>query len=256
MSPTPLRKKELLAIHTRSASLILLAWTLALSLAGGIAAGQALTVLPVHVHIPPGQKAATLSVTNAGTAETSIQIRAYAWSQPNGDDQLTSTDAVVVSPPIATIAPGATQIIRLVLRRTPDAREDTYRILLDQIPPPAEQGTVHVVLRISIPIFAQPKTRAISHVKFHIESSAQQMFLMASNDGVVHEALSNLELRTTDGEKLETGFSGSQYVLAGAARRWLIKPTNSPQSSGDSMRVTAKALNGVIQQQVRGVDSQ
>ncbi len=243
-------------MRIRLTSLALLTWMLVFVLANGIAAGQALTVLPVHVQIAQGQKAATLSVTNAGSAETSIQIRAYAWAQPNGDDQLTSTDAVVVSPPIATIAPGATQIVRLVLRRTPESREDTYRILLDQIPPPAELGIVHVVLRISIPIFAQPKTRAISHLKFHIESSAQQKFLLAANDGVVHEALSNLELRTTNGEKLETGFSGSQYVLAGSARRWLIKPTNSPLPSGDSMRVTAKALNGVIQQQVRGVDSQ
>lgn len=214
-----------------------------------------MTVLPVHVQIPPGQKAATLSVTNAGAAETSIQIRAYAWAQPNGDDQLTATDDVVVSPPIATIAPGGTQIIRLVLRRTPEAREDTYRILLDQIPPPAEQGIVHVVLRISIPIFAQPKTRAVSHVKFHIESSAQQMFLLAANDGVVHEALSNLEVNTAAGGKIETGFSGSQYVLAGATRRWQIKPTDSFQPVRDNMRVTAKALNGVIQQQVRGADN-
>ena len=256
MSSTSPRKKKAFAIRIRSVSLTVLAWTLVLGLAGGIAVGQALTVLPVHVQIPPGQKAATLSVTNAGTAETSIQIRAYAWAQPNGDDQLTATDAVVVSPPIATIAPGATQIIRMVLRRTPEAREDTYRILLDQIPPPAEQGIVHVVLRISIPIFAQPKTRAISHVKFHIEGSAQQMFLMAANDGVVHEALSNLELRTADGQKLDTGFNGAQYILAGAARRWLIKPTNASQPARDSMRVTAKALNGLIQQQVRGVDSQ
>ncbi len=120
MLPTPACKKKSVAPRIRSTSLALLAWMLAFILGTGIAAGQALTVLPVHVQIPQGQKAATLSVTNAGSAETSIQIRAYAWSQPNGDDQLTSTDAVVVSPPIATIAPGATQIIRLVLRRTPE----------------------------------------------------------------------------------------------------------------------------------------
>ncbi len=229
-------------------------WALAFGLACGIARGQALTVMPVHVQMSPGQKAATLSVTNAGITATSIQIRAYAWTQPDGNDQLTPTDSIVASPPIATIAPGATQTIRLVLRRASEEREDTYRILLDQIPPPAEQGTIHVVLRISIPIFAQPKTRPISHLEFHLERDAQQLFLVTSNNGVVHEALHGLELKTNDGQKLDTSFSGSQYVLAGAKRRWQIRPKNSPPSAGDGIRLTADSIGGIIQQQVRGVD--
>ena len=139
---------------------------IALSLQGSAASGQALSVMPVHVQLATGQKATTLSVTNAGSIETSIQIRAYAWAQPEGQDELAATDVLVVSPPIATIAPGATQTIRLVLRRSPEARESTYRILLDQIPPLAEQGTVRVVLRLSIPVFAQPKTPSISHLAF------------------------------------------------------------------------------------------
>ncbi len=249
------RNRPSLAIRTCSTAVAFFVWALAFSFGGSIARGQALTVMPVHVQMAPGQKAATLSVTNAGTAETSIQIRAFGWTQPNGNDQLTATDAIVASPPIATIPPGATQIVRLVLRRASDAREDAYRILLDQIPPPAEQGTVHVVLRISIPIFAQPKTRAVSHLNFHLERSAQQEFLTATNDGVTHEVLHGLELGTNDGQTLVTTFSGSQYVLAGATRRWLITARNSSQPAGDNLRVTASSLSGVIQQQVRNADS-
>ena len=241
---------------TRSTTRMLLAWAIVFGSAGGIASGQALTVMPVHIQMPPGQKAATLSVTNAGATETSIQIRAYAWAQPDGNDQLMTTDAIVASPPIATIAPGATQIVRLILRRAPESREDTYRILLDQIPPPAELGIVHVVFRISIPIFAEPKTRAVSHLKFHLERSAQQVFLTASNDGVVHEALHGLELTTNDGQKLDSDFTGSQYVLAGATRRWLIRPKTSLQPASESMQITTNSLSGVIQQQVRGLESQ
>ena len=254
MLTTPPRNQAPLAIRARSVALVLFSWTLALGLRSGIARGQALTVMPVHVQMAPGQKAATLSVTNAGTAETSIQIRAFAWAQPDGNDQLTATDAIVASPPIATIRPGVTQIVRLILRRSPEAREDTYRILLDQIPPPVEQGTVHVVLRISIPIFAQPRTRAVSLLKFRLERSAQQVFLTASNDGVIHEVLRGLELGTNDGKKLDTNFSGSQYVLAGATRRWLIAPKSLSQPAGDALRVTASSLNGVIQQQVHSAD--
>jgi fimbrial chaperone protein len=81
-----------------------------------------LSVLPVNIFFSPGQRASSLTVTNQGTSETAIQIRAYAWNQKDGDDQLTASDAVVLSPPIARMAPGALQVIRLILRQPPRAK--------------------------------------------------------------------------------------------------------------------------------------
>ena len=140
-----------------------------------------------------------MTVTNQGTTETSIQIRAYAWSQKGGDDQLHGLNEVVLSPPLSTLAPGATQVIRLVLRQTPQGREATYRILIDQIPPPAEPGVVHMVLRLSLPIFAMPPTRAVAHVQFHLETEAGKLFLVGVNDGLSHEAIRDVVLTTSDG---------------------------------------------------------
>ena len=127
---------------------------------GFAARAQALSVLPVNVQMMPGEHAATVTVANQGTSETAVQIRAYKWSQQADKDELTASNDVIVSPPIARIAAGDSQVVRLILRHLPTGREETYRIILDQIPPPAEPGVVHVVLRMSIPIFAQPTTRA------------------------------------------------------------------------------------------------
>jgi fimbrial chaperone protein len=143
------------------------------------ARAQSLSVLPVNIFLVAGQSATTLTVTNQGTSETSIQIRAYAWTQKDGEDQLAPSDVVVASPPLATIAAGSRQVVRLILRQPPQSGEATYRILIDQIPPPAEPGIVHIVLRLSIPIFAQPAARAIPHVQFHIERDATQLYLVA-----------------------------------------------------------------------------
>jgi P pilus assembly chaperone PapD len=126
-------------------------------LLAGSARAQSLMVLSVNIQMAPGQKATTLTVINKGDSETAIQVRAYAWNQPDGDDQLTTSDAVLVSPPLTSIAPGVSQVVRLVLRQLPQGREATYRIVLDQIPPPAVPGTVRVVLRMSIPIFANQR---------------------------------------------------------------------------------------------------
>ena len=222
-------------------------------LTGTAARGQALSVLPVNVLLSPGQKATSLTVTNQGNSATSIQIRGYAWSQKDGDDQLTASDAVVVSPPLATIAPGASQVIRLILRQPPQGREATYRILIDQIPPPAEPGVVHMVLRLSIPIFAQPATRAVSHVQFHLEVSAGQLFLLGINDGLRHEAIRDIVLSTSDGRKLKAESNTSPYILAGATRRWPIAAQGSLPLPSETLQLTAHADAGAIEQQVRFV---
>jgi fimbrial chaperone protein len=223
----------------------------ALHLASLSAGAQALSVLPVNIFLQPGQKATTLTVTNQGTSETAIQIRGFAWSQKSGEDELTPTDDVVVSPPIATIAAGGTQVVRLILRQSALAQEGTYRILVDQIPPPAEPGIVHIVLRLSIPVFSQPTTRALSHVQFHVERKDGKMFLVGVNDGNSHDVIRDIELTTSDGVKLKTENSSSPYILAGATRHWPIAlPDSKVFPTVESFQLTAHSTSGAIAQQV------
>jgi fimbrial chaperone protein len=220
----------------------------------GLAAGaQALSVIPVNIVFSPGQRANSLTVTNEGTTETAIQIRAYAWSQKDDEDQLTATGAVALSPPLAKIAPGASQVVRLILRQPPLDREATYRILVDQIPPPAEPGIVHMVLRLSIPIFAQPATRALPHIQFHVERDAGKLFLVGVNDGLRHEAIHEIVLSTGDGRKLKEEPSSSPYILAGSTRRWPIAAQDPLPLPSETLQLTAHADAGVIDQQVRFV---
>jgi fimbrial chaperone protein len=227
-----------------------LAAILVVSMTSLAAGAQALAVLPVNILVQPGQKAATLTVTNQGTSETAIQIRAFAWNQPDGADQLTTSDAVIVSPPLASIAAGATQVVRIILRQSPQTAEATYRILVDQIPPKPEPGIVHVVLRMSIPIFAQPSTRAVPHVRFHVDYDAGQLYLVGINDGLHHEAIRNIVLSTTDGRALKADVSSSPYILAGVTRRWHIAVDGSVPMPSQSLRLTAHADAGAIEQQV------
>jgi fimbrial chaperone protein len=226
------------------------------ALSMGLAArAQSLSVLPVNILMAPGERASTLTVTNQGTSKTAVQIRAFAWNQEGDDDKLTSSDDVVVSPPIASIAPGASQVVRLILRQSPQGREATYRILLDQIPPPAEPGIVHVVLRLSIPIFAQPATRDVAHVQFHIEVKDGQMYLVGSNDGLRHEAIREIELSTSDGRKLKVRSGSSPYILAGATRHWKIDVQGTLPLPDDTLQLTAHSDAGAIEQQVRVVSA-
>ncbi|WP_158615516.1 molecular chaperone [Acidipila sp. EB88] len=220
----------------------------------GLAGAQALAVMPISVALLPGQKATSLTVVNKGQTATSVQIRVYGWSQSDGDDHLVASDIVMASPPIATIAPNASQTIRVVLRRSPEGEEETYRIILDQLPPPPEPGVVHVVLRMSIPIFAEPHGPVPSRLTFHLEKQGENTFLVASNTGDTHETLRDMKLALSDGTSVEVKAHGSPYILAGATRRW-------PLVSGDTLpahpalRVSAQGVSGAIHQQVALADN-
>src|ERR1700733_1666382 len=103
----------------RNATAFPLAAILGLVFSSLAAEAQALSVLPVNIFLQPGQAATTLTVTNQGTSKTAVQIRAYAWNQQDGDDLLTPSEEVVISPPIASIAPGANQVVRIIVPPLP-----------------------------------------------------------------------------------------------------------------------------------------
>jgi fimbrial chaperone protein len=237
------------AVRPEAASRTLAALLLLL-LTAGAATAQSLTVLPVTIQMEPGQMATSLTVINQGDNETAIQIRAFAWSQADGDDQLVSSNEVMTSPPLGTIAPGTSQVVRLVLRQPPQQKEATYRILLDQIPPPAEPGTVRIALRVSIPIFAEPKTRAVSRLQYHVERNAGQAWLVALNDGGRHDTVRDIALTTSDGAVMKTDNKASPYILAGATRRWHIADPARLPAPGGNLRLTARGDAGAIDQPV------
>jgi fimbrial chaperone protein len=224
-------------------------------MSAGAADAQSLTVLPVTIQMTPGQLATTLTVINQADAPTAVQIRVFAWNQHDGADSdqlVATTDTVVASPPLATIAPSAAQIVRLVLRKPPQGQESAYRVLIDQIPPAAVPGTVQMALRLSIPIFAEPAVRAAAHVRFHLERTGRDTFLVASNDGNRHEAIRDIVLTTSSGGKLQVEANSSPYILAGATRRWrIVAPPGQPAATG-SLRLTARSEGGNIDQLMGG----
>lgn len=214
------------------------------------AGAQMLSVLPVNIFLQPGQRTATLTVTNTGSKPTSIQVRSYEWGQKDDQDELTPSNVVIASPPLVTIAPGASQVVRLVLRQATLEREATYRILLDQIPGPTEPGVVQMVLRLSIPIFALPATRVAPKLQFHLECAAGKWFLVGINTGLSHESLREIVVSASGGRKFLVDPRASPYLLAGSTRRWAIDPQGDTLRAGETVKLTARGVAGAIEMEM------
>ena len=200
-----------------------------LALAGmfsSAATATSLEITPVAVHLVPGQKATTIKVMNRGGMAAAIQLRPYAWAQNGDSDVLTSTRDIILSPPIFTIAPGATQTIRLMLRgAASEAGQRSYRLLIDEVPPAnAGKQQVMIAMRVSLPLIvgaAAPKPRPLSwRAK---RGPGTSVILSATNAGNVFDRVQAIAVTMADGSRPKVGTSAANpYVLAGAQRHWLV----------------------------------
>ena len=73
----------------------------------------AVLIWPVNPVIDADKQAAALWLENPGKTPVTLQVRIYAWAQTGGKNVYADQQAVIGTPPIMTIAPGAKQLVRL-----------------------------------------------------------------------------------------------------------------------------------------------
>ncbi|HET7085768.1 MAG TPA: fimbria/pilus periplasmic chaperone [Rhizomicrobium sp.] len=215
----------------------------------GQEANRGLSVVPVSFEMASGQMTAVLNLQNNTEHDVDFQVRAFAWGQPGGVDQLTPTDTLIASPPLGHMSVNAGQVVRLVLRRPAQGGEAAYRILLDQLPPPPQPGVVGLALRLSIPVFAQPKTRVAPRLSWSIQSGGGAHYLVAVNHGDRHDTIRDMVLSAAGGRPIALEANASPYVLPGATRRWRIASKDFAPSR-EGLHLTARADTGPVDQPV------
>ena len=86
---------------------------------------------PVTVEILSNQSASSISLYNQSNESTDLQVRVFEWSQNNGQDQLTPTDEIAVSPPFLKLQPNDSYNLRVVrVNPTPVSGEKPIVLLL------------------------------------------------------------------------------------------------------------------------------
>lgn len=210
---------------------LLTGWLAALLCLGGAADAASLQVAPTALRIDPAQGAAGLTLSNSGRAVIQAQVRVFRWSQHSGRDVLEPADALVASPPMLQLAPGASQLIRIVHTGDAPAMGDevTYRVIVDELPDTgaaAASAGLRFALRYSIPVFvgADAVPAGAAQLRTRIVEVEGQPHVAIHNVGTARAQLADLVLVSGNGARhaLAPGLSG--YVLAGQHRRWPLPP--------------------------------
>ncbi|MDI5936320.1 molecular chaperone [Halomonas kalidii] len=204
------------------------------------------TVTPTRVALSGQHEVVALRVRNTGPEETAVQVELMVWRQENGEAHHTPSREVLATPPIFTLAPGQTQVLRVGLRRPPDrTNELSYRLFLQELPPPAPddfQG-LRMALRTSLPVFVAPASGdATPELAWRATRGGRgELRLRARNSGHGHGQVSGLRVRLPDGRTLQS--PDHSYVLPGAEQTWALSPGRPLLAAGTELVITT-SVNG------------
>lgn len=211
-------------------------------------------VAPVRVELSAQRSGGALTITNNADEAVSIEARGMQWTQQDGRDAYADTRELILAPPAFTLAPGASQVLRVALRRAPDpGRELAYRVFLTEMPPAAGSspgdGRVAVALRLSLPVFVKPAAPAQPRLQWSGQrTAAGELQLQARNDGNQHVQLGDVSLK--QGERLVARHTVAAYLLPGQARSWTVKPAPGSAFSAALLSLDAGSDAGPLQAEV------
>jgi fimbrial chaperone protein len=200
------------------------AWMMCVGVLGAanVHAGS-FTVNPVRIELSADTPSAVLQVESTQGAPVTIQLSTMAWSQLAGKDELKPSREILVTPQIFVLKPGATQIVRIGMQRRPDAEQElSYRLLLEEIPPPPAPDFrgLQVALRISLPVFIKPASAAAPRLVAALRrDTEQQVHLQLTNLGKAAARLQGLSLHPNhDPQRTLATHPSAIYVLPGQTR--------------------------------------
>ncbi len=194
------------------ASLVLICWA-------SESRAASLQVYPVSIEVKVPTMAATLTLRNLDVRLAATQIRVFRWYQKEGKDILEPTQSVVASPPAISLKPNTDYTVRVVrVDNTPIRGEESYRLLVDQIPDLAlmKTGGVNLAIRYSIPIFFS-KAPQVAKLSWAILENSGHIELVGTNPGQQRVKITNLTITDSGGRVLKFGNGLLGYVLGGGS---------------------------------------
>lgn len=185
------------------------------------------SVSPVRIYMAAKDRAVAVTVNNEGDEPIVMQADVFTWKQkPGGEDVLTLTEDVILSPPIVKLAARSRQVLRLaMLIQRPTTEQVTYRLIVREVPeakPADKEAQVQLALAFSLPVFITPPG-AKRQLGCTIERvSLDSVRANCENTGNAYAQPRDFTLTGSNGDKLASRDTGG-YILPNIKRSFDIK---------------------------------
>ena len=212
----------------------------------GEAGASELRVEPILLELNAPAAAGTLILRNDENADVIVQTRVFRWAQVNGQETLIPTTDVVASPPQVRLASYANYTVRIVrTSKQPVQGEESYRIVVDQLPRTEQktQVSVRFLLRQLIPVFFRAQQLAPAKVSWSLTRERDTIVATASNAGDERLRIASLSLRDGAGSSVGFGNALVGYVLGRSSMNFVV--TKVPPKFGAAGPVRIDAVSNV-----------
>ncbi|HMD03472.1 MAG TPA: fimbria/pilus periplasmic chaperone [Candidatus Baltobacteraceae bacterium] len=184
------------------------------------AAASTVSITPVKLTLAQSGSAEDLTVSNGNPEPTRFSVRAYKWTQsPSGEIQLAPSDDVIVYPQSFTVPALDRRILRVGFAHPLQPVEQTYRIVVSELPPFDEthpESVVRVLTKFSVPLFiAPPGGEAHPAIQNASLQNGKLTFALAVA-GPVHVLATHLTVRGLD--------SNGKVVFEQTPAVWYVLP--------------------------------
>jgi len=204
-------------------------------------------------------------VRNGDAAQAvSVQARVMRWHQDDtGDDVYTPATDVVASPPATRIQAGAENLIRIVrTTKQPVQGEESYRLLIDELPEPGQTSTsaVRILIRHAVPVFIAQANAAPAQAQWRIahatQGDARGYRITVQNTGSKRLRLVNLELHDAQGTLVAQqpglvtyvlGQSRVEFFIPAVKADTVIVSGHAPSSAAQAVRLSVRSETGMIE---------
>jgi len=219
-------------------------------------------VSPTLLEAKAGESVLGVRVRNGDAAKpVSVQVRVVRWRQDETGDVYAPAEGVVASPPVTRILPRSENLIRIVRTAThPLAGEESYRLLVDQLPDPDGQaaGTVSMLIRHSVPVFFSRPDAAAAQPQWQITRVSQEdgggWRVTVDNTGDKRLRLAELVLLDANGTRLGERQGLVGYVL-GRSRREFVVAADAGGVAATALRLSVQGEAGRLETELLPVVS-
>ena len=214
-------------MNARTAFRVALA--LGLLCGAGRVRASGLNISPVQVWLSPDTSKSLLTLRNEGPEDARFQVSVVAWDEDaNSGMKLAPTDDVIVFPLVLELKVGETRSLRVGAVVPFGPVEKTYRVFLEELPPPEKpqtRSTVRVLTRVGIPIFLAPVKTLEDRKLSAVSVGAGGASVDVQNTGNVHFRVDSVRLEgfADGGGRLFEKEAQGWYVLAGAHKRYELE---------------------------------
>lgn len=193
----------------------------------------------------PEKISATIDLSNnEQTLPIRVQVRIFKWTKDDkGEDILEPTRDVIASPPTAKIDPQKKYTLRITrLKPAPIAGEESYRLLIDELPPAIDPNTnqqgVTILLRASLPVIFNSEDSA-PKIDWKVSSQDGKLVVRGTNNGTRHVRLSQFAVSGPKGETPIEAAGSNVYLLPGKTFTWTSAAGAPAYPAGTTVTVLA-----------------